>query len=158
MPNKPKTVKGGNSLLSTMLAAGQQKEKEMVSATINQEPAEKNIQSISDIIPEIEKLSELSEKEKDPEIPIVEKSQPEKEQKTQIPLSEKKLTYSELLKKRTEKESVEKGNFLTPHRDILKRIAMAEGISLQDLTANIIEEFLFRYRAEIKQSTKKLLM
>lgn len=71
---------------------------------------------------------------------------------------DKKNTYASLMKKRIERNSssIEKANLFTQHRDMLKKIGLAEKISIQDLMANILDDFFENYSDQIKQSTKKL--
>lgn len=158
--------KGKNPVLLNLLKEGNNKE-QSITSTGTKNATESS--SIEESTPEAIELSTITDNSDHPLQELPE----EKKESISLPnVSEEKLPekknvqgnvdnkkqYADIIHPRNKKESVEKANLITSHRDLLKRISTAENIPMQDLLANILDEFRERYESNIKNSIKKLMI
>lgn len=155
------TRKKGKSPLDSLIQAAKTSEQNIISNTTVPE-SNKNIPEDT-ISPDIENetdenfIKELPEEKESSDTKVEENQLPEKKDDPVL-VNDRKKEYINIIKARNQKGPIEKANLFTPHRDFLKKIATAENISMQDLLANIIDNFKERYEPQIKQSAKKLLL
>lgn len=144
-----------NPLLKSLIKTGSEKEKQVQSAAsieeiVEEQSEKKETAEINGIIPE-NNISEIAG--------IQEENENKEKTISKIPeLPEKKDTYEKLITKRSNGEVVYVPiKISTTHNNLLKKISVAEKVSMQDLLANIIDAFEQEYQKEIKISVKKLL-
>lgn len=145
--------KAMNPLLKSLIKTGAEKEKQVQKASSIEEMEQTETIEKNQVPAEAEKLpEEMSTEKNETETPV--EDLPEK-------INDKagnRNSYEKLTSKRNDREVV----FLpikisTAHNNLLKKISVAEKVSMQDILANIIDSFSEEYQKEIKISMKKLL-
>lgn len=153
MKKESNSKKVMNPLLKSLIKTGAEKEKQVQKASSIEEMEQAEAMEKNQIPAEPEKLPEEISTENNENEVSAENNTGKTNDK-----AENKGGYERMTAKRNDRDVV----FLpikisTAHNNLLKKISVAEKVSMQDILANIIDSFAEEYQKEIKTSMKKLL-